>query len=96
LRLPPAEAEDEMRKELALALYVRGALGFGKARALARLSTWEFDDLLGGRGVVHPYGKDDLEMDLSYAPGRSVTPHRSSSLQKSAGFRCWRNCTIEC
>jgi len=69
LRLPPAEAEGEMRKELALALYARGALGFGKARALAGLSTWEFDDLLGERKVIRPYGKDDLEMDLSYARG---------------------------
>ncbi len=69
LRLPPAEAEGEMRKELALALYSRGALGFGKARALAGLSAWEFDELLGARQVVRPYGKDDLEMDLSYARG---------------------------
>ncbi len=69
LRLPPAEAEEEMRKELALALYSRGALGFGKARALAGLSVWEFDELLGARGVVRPYGKTDLEMDLSYARG---------------------------
>ncbi len=69
LRLPPAEAEAEMRKELALALYARGALAFGKARALARLSTWEFDELLGERQVIRPYGKDDLEMDLSYARG---------------------------
>ena len=69
LRLPPAEAEAEMRKELALALYARGALGFGKARALAGLSTWEFDELLGARRMVRPYGKDYLEMDLSYARG---------------------------
>ena len=69
LRLRPAEAESEMRKELALALYARGALSFGKARTLAGLSTWEFDELLGERGVVRPYGKDDLEIDLSYARG---------------------------
>ena len=69
LRLPPAEAVEEMRKELALGLYARGALGFGKARALARLSTWEFDELLGERGVIRPYGEDDLAMDLSYARG---------------------------
>ncbi len=69
LRLPPAEAESEMLKELALALYARGALGFGKARALAGLSTWEFDELLGERRVNRPYGQDDLEMDLKYARG---------------------------
>jgi predicted HTH domain antitoxin len=69
LRLPPAEAEGEMRKELALGWYTRGVLGFGKARALAGLSVWEFDELLGARGVIRPYGKTDLEMDLSYARG---------------------------
>jgi predicted HTH domain antitoxin len=69
LRLPPAEAESEMLKELALALYARGALGFGKARALAGLSTWDFDQLLGERRVNRPYSQDDLEMDLKYARG---------------------------
>ena len=69
LRLPPAEAEGEMLKELALALYARGALGFGKARSLAGLSTWDFDQLLGERRVNRPYSQDDLEMDLKYARG---------------------------
>jgi predicted HTH domain antitoxin len=69
LRLPPAEAESEMLKELALALYARGALGFGKARALAGLSIWEFDALLGERRVNRPYSQDDLEADLKYARG---------------------------
>ena len=34
LRLPPGEVEGELRKELALALYQRGALSSGKACAL--------------------------------------------------------------
>jgi len=38
LRLPPEEAESELRKELALALYARGILPFGKARLLAGVS----------------------------------------------------------
>jgi hypothetical protein len=46
LRLPLEEAAGEMRKELALGLYARGAPGFGKARALAGLSVREFDELL--------------------------------------------------
>jgi len=36
LRLPPKEVEGELRKELALALYQRGVLSSGKARALNR------------------------------------------------------------
>ena len=47
VKLPPQEIEQELRKELALALYKRGSLSFGKARMLAQLSSWEFDDLLG-------------------------------------------------
>jgi predicted HTH domain antitoxin len=69
LRLPRAEAERELRKELALALYARGVLGFGKAQQLAGLSTWEFDELLGERGIVRPYNEDDLAMDVKYAGG---------------------------
>jgi len=30
VKLPPKEIEQELRKELALALYQRGALSFGK------------------------------------------------------------------
>lgn len=69
LRFPPTEAEGELRKELAVALYARGALGFGKARELAGLSKWEFDELLGRRSVTRHYGEHDLAADLSYARG---------------------------
>jgi hypothetical protein len=37
LRLPPPDAEAEVRKELALALYARGILGLGKARGALRI-----------------------------------------------------------
>ena len=69
LRFPPTEAKAELRKELALALYARGALGFGKARELTGLTKWEFDELLGRRGVARHYGEQDLAADLSYARG---------------------------
>jgi len=36
LRLPPDEAEQELRKELAVALYRRGVLGHGVPRAAHR------------------------------------------------------------
>ena len=38
VRLPPQEIEPEFRKELALALYQRGALSLGKARSLAQMT----------------------------------------------------------
>ena len=67
LRLAPPDAEAEARKELALALYARGILGFGKARELCGLTKWQFEELLGRRKVMRPYDEDDLAVDLAYA-----------------------------
>jgi predicted HTH domain antitoxin len=67
LRLAPPDAEAEVRKELALALYARGILGFGKARELCGLTKWQFEELLGRRKVIRPYDEDDLAVDLAYA-----------------------------
>lgn len=67
LRYPPSEAERELRKELALALYARRALPFGKARQLAGLTRWEFEELLGARQIPRDYTEDDLKEDLRYA-----------------------------
>ena len=67
LRLPPGEVEGELRKELSLALYQRGALSLGKACALAGMTRWEFEDLLGKRRVQRHYTEKDLEEDIHYA-----------------------------
>jgi len=69
VKLPPKEVEYELRKELALALYTRGTLSFGKARELAQLTYWEFDDLLGHRKIVRHYSDVDLKEDIKYAAG---------------------------
>ena len=69
VRLPPQEIEQELRKELALALYRRGTLSLGKARVLAQLTYWEFDELLGQREITRHYAKADLEEDIFYALG---------------------------
>jgi predicted HTH domain antitoxin len=67
LRLALPDAEAEVLRELALALYTRGILGFGKARELCGLTRWQFEELLGRRKVVRPYDEDDLAVDLAYA-----------------------------
>lgn len=69
LRLPPDEAEQEVRKELALTLYARRLLPLGKARRLANLSRRDFETLLGERRVPRDYTEADLEADLDYAFG---------------------------
>lgn len=70
LRLPPAEQEEELRKELALALYQRGALSLGMASRLAGIDRWQFGRLLGERKILRHYTEDDLGNDICYANGR--------------------------
>ena len=67
LRLPPDELEGELRKELAVALYRRQVLSLGKARTLAGMTRWQFEELLGEREVPRHYSEDDLQEDLRYA-----------------------------
>ena len=67
LRLPPAEQQQQLRLELAVSLYARDILSFGKARELAGLDKHEFGQLLGRRGIPRHYGPEDLQDDLKYA-----------------------------
>lgn len=67
LRLPPDAAKAELLKELALALYQRRILPFGKARLLCQLTTWEFEELLGERCIPRDYDANTMEDDLMYA-----------------------------
>ncbi|MGA9352011.1 MAG: UPF0175 family protein [Anaerolineae bacterium] len=69
-KLPPKEVEYEFRKELALALYQRGVLPLGKARLLAQMTRWEFEELLGKRRILRHYTNRDLEEDVQYGLGR--------------------------
>ena len=69
LRFPPEEAEGEIRRELALALYRRGVLSLGKARILAQMSRWQFEQLLGERRIPRHYTASDLAEDVRHAHG---------------------------
>jgi predicted HTH domain antitoxin len=69
VKLPPAEVEGELLKELALALYRRGVLSLGKARLLAQMSRWQFEQLLGERQIPRHYTEADFEDDLWHAHG---------------------------
>lgn len=69
VKLPPAEMERELRRELALALYERGALPLGKAHILAEMTRWDFEDLLGARRVARHYSAADLQEDIEYGHG---------------------------
>jgi predicted HTH domain antitoxin len=81
LRLPPDEAEQEVRKELAIMLYARQLLPLGKARKLADLSRRDFEALLGERQVPRDYTEADLEEDLAYARG-DTSPESDEEAQE--------------
>ena len=67
LRLPEDEREDVIREELAISLYVRGALSFGKARELADCTHQEFQTLLAERDVSRHYTEEEFDEDVEYA-----------------------------
>ena len=69
VKLPPQEIEPEFRKELALALYQRGVLSLGKARSLAQMTRWEFEELLARRQVKRHYTDLDVDQDVQYGLG---------------------------
>ena len=55
----------EVKQELALALYARQRLSIGKARELAEMSLWEFRQLLGSRRIPAHFDEADLTEDLA-------------------------------
>jgi predicted HTH domain antitoxin len=64
LKLPPEEVPLRLKRELAVRLYEKRLLGFGKARQLAGMTKWEFQQLLGDEGVLRSYDVEELEKDL--------------------------------
>jgi predicted HTH domain antitoxin len=56
---------EEMKRELVLLLFQQGKLSFGKARELAGMTAWAFQQLLGSRGIVVHYDVADYEEDLA-------------------------------
>ena len=64
IKVPASEAPRRLRRELAIRLYEKGLLSFGKARELSEMSRWEFHDLLGEEGILRRYDVEELEEDL--------------------------------
>jgi predicted HTH domain antitoxin len=55
----------ELRRELAVYLFQLGKLSFGKAREMAGMTAWAFQQLLGSRGILVHYDLEDYEEDLA-------------------------------
>jgi len=64
MKLPPGETHIRLRCELAIRLYEKGLLSFGKARELAHLNRWEFHELLGKEGITRRYDVKEFDEDL--------------------------------
>ena len=56
--------EDDIRQELAIALFARDKLTLGQASHLAGLSQREFRHLLAAREITVHYDVEDLEEDI--------------------------------
>jgi predicted HTH domain antitoxin len=79
IRLPEDRIEQELRLELAIALYAQGLVSFAKARELADKGKYAaFGQLLGERQVARHYGREELEDDLAYARGESYLAYSES------------------
>ncbi len=53
----------DMKRELALALFQQDRLSFGKARELAGMTVWAFQQLLGSREIPVHYDVEDYLED---------------------------------
>ena len=56
---------EELKRELAIHLFHEGKLSFGKARDMAGMTVWVFQQLLGTRGIAVHYGVEEYEEDLA-------------------------------
>ena len=64
LKLPRDEVPARLKRELALRLYEKGLLSFGKARELAGMTKWEFSRILGEEGIPRHYDLEDFDRDM--------------------------------
>jgi predicted HTH domain antitoxin len=55
----------ELKQELAIHLFQQGRLSFGKARQLADMSAWVFQQLLGSRSIPMHYDMADYAEDMA-------------------------------
>lgn len=55
----------ELKRELSVYLFQQDRLSFGKAREMAGMTVWAFQQLLGSRGIPIHYDVEDYEEDLA-------------------------------
>ncbi len=55
----------ELKQELAFALYAQGKISFGKARELAGLTVWQFQNQMAARGLPLHYDREEFAEDVA-------------------------------
>ena len=55
----------DLKRELAICLFRQGKLSFGKAREMAGVPPWSFQQLLGSRAIPVHYDVEEYQQDLS-------------------------------
>ena len=71
LKFPEGQKEELLLIELAISLYERGYLSFGKARQLSKMTKWDFHDELGRRKIERHYDSFAVEEDVEYGQSNS-------------------------
>jgi predicted HTH domain antitoxin len=54
----------ELRQELAFTLFAQSKISFGKARELAGLTVWQFQNELGKRSIPPHYDTEEFTEDV--------------------------------
>jgi predicted HTH domain antitoxin len=57
-------SEEQLRLEIAIALYEKGIFSFGQARRLAKMDWFSFRNMLHERNVAANYDEEDFEKDM--------------------------------
>lgn len=66
MRLPERQLEQELLRELAIALYAQQLLPFSRACELASMPRFEFSQLVGSRGISQRCGKIEIDGNFVY------------------------------
>ena len=64
-KIPKAQWDAVLKRELALQLYREGMLSFASARRLAGMEKLDFHMLLGERQIPRQYDVEDYEQDIA-------------------------------
>lgn len=55
----------DLKRELAISLFQQRKLSFGKAREMAGMNLWAFQQLIGSRDIPIHYDDEDYEADVA-------------------------------